>query len=351
MMRKLVLTLIATLVLALIPANAAAGGRMEGRVVMGGDFTLTAGEVLDGDLVVLGGNVTIEEGSLVKGSVFLLGGNASVAGEIEGDLALLGGNMDLRATALVRGDVATLGGNLNRDEGAVVEGDVVSEDGVVLPFDVNVPEVDGLDFHFGPFSGLRPFRFFSLGINPLLGSILLVFQSLVIAALAVLVVMFWPNPTARAAKAVVDQPILAGGLGLLTALVVPVLAIVLVFTILLIPVSMVAALALAMAFVFGWIAIGLEVGKRLSEALKWDSHPAAAAGLGTLLLTFVVGGIARFSCFGSLLVLFVLFLGLGGVILTRFGSREYALARTTVVESPAVVGPETSETDEGSEAK
>lgn len=33
------------------------------------------------------------------------------------------------------------------------------------------------------------------------------------------------------------------------------------------------------AILFGWVAIGLEVGKRLGEMLKWELHPAAEAAM------------------------------------------------------------------------
>ncbi len=143
------------------------------------------------------------------------------------------------------------------------------------------------------------------------------------AALAVLVVMFWPEPTARAAEAVVGSPVAAGGLGLLTLIVVPAFLLVLLITILLSPVSLLGAILLVAAAAFGWIALGFEVGRRLAEAFNWELHPAAAAGIGTLVFTFVLGGIGQIPCLGFLVVLLGIALGLGGVLLTRFGSRAY----------------------------
>ncbi len=109
-------TLVAVLALA-FPASALAAGPEDGRIVLGGTFTLGSGESLNGDLVVVGGNVTLEAGSTVNGNVFMLGGNGSAAGEIRGDVSMIGGNLSLLATAVVRGNVNTFGGNIDRTPG------------------------------------------------------------------------------------------------------------------------------------------------------------------------------------------------------------------------------------------
>jgi hypothetical protein len=114
------------------------------------------------------------------------------------------------------------------------------------------------------------------------------------------------------------------------------LLIVLAITIILSPVSLLAAVLLVVAGVFGWIAIGKEVGDRLAKAFKWDLHPAASAGLGTLSLSLVVGGIGLIPCLGWMVAFVVVAIALGAVLLTRFGSREYAPA-TAPAPAPAPV--------------
>ena len=63
-MRKIVyaLILLAMLLLPAAPAYAL-NHPLDGRVVIGQDFTLKSGDTLDGDLVVIGGEVAIENGS------------------------------------------------------------------------------------------------------------------------------------------------------------------------------------------------------------------------------------------------------------------------------------------------
>lgn len=325
--------LLGVLVLAL-PMSAYAAPPEDDRVVFGSNFVLESGEVLDGDLVIFGGNATLEAGSRVTGDIFLLGGNADVAGEVGGNLALVGGNANLLATAWVRGDVAAIGGNINRAAGARIDGEVVEGQEFTLPFDFNMPFTFVRPFgrDTGPFESGR------FGLSPIIGLVWFGFRTLLVAAVAVLVVMFWPIPTERTGQAAIQQPILGGGLGLLTIVVGPILLLVLAITILLIPVSFIGLILLLVAGLFGWIAIGLEVGKRLAEAFKWELQPPAAAGVGTLVLSLVVGGIGLIPCVGWLAPFLVVSIGLGAVMLTRFGSQEYP-DRGAVASMPAPPAP------------
>jgi len=73
---------------------------------------------------------------------------------------------------------------------------------------------------------------------------------------------------------------------------------VLAISICLSPVSLIGALILAAALIFGWVAIGLEVGRRLALAFRREWHPATQAGLGTLLLSFVIYAVGLIPCLG-----------------------------------------------------
>ena len=335
-MKKLVLVAVVVLVAALaLPGPAFAGEAEQGQVIFGGTFTLENGQVLNGDLVIFGGSVELKEGSIVKGDVLLFGGNAEIHGEIDGDLALLGGNADLGPTAVITGGVATMGGNVDRAEGAIVEGDFVSAEGFYLPFNFELPNLPD----FRDTVRVRPFERSSFGpfFSPVTGILWFVLRSLLVAALAILVVLFWPKPAERAGNAAVSQPIVAGGLGCLTLVVVPILAVLVAITIIGLPLSFLTVVALVVAVVFGWIAIGVEIGRRMAEAFEWEIHPAASAGIGTLAVSFVVGGIGLIPCIGWLAPLLVGSAGLGAVILTRFGSREYEVASASAELPPPEV--------------
>lgn len=307
----------------MVPSVAFAAGPNDGRIVMGGSFNLATGQSLTGDLVVLGGDVTLQTGSTVDGNILVMGGNVAAAGEVTGDVSLLGGNIRLDNSAYVHGNVTSVGGNITRTPGARVDGQVTTGEGISLPFAFGIspsiitPEIPSFGARFAPIFGFIWFAF----------------RTLILAALAVLLTLFWPNPAIRTANAVVSQPAAAGGLGLLTYVVgVPALVLIMI-TIILSPISLLGLLILVAASVFGWIAVGLELGRRMAEAFKWDLHTAAAAGIGVFLMTFVVGGIGLIPCVGWVVPFLVACIGLGAVILTRFGSREYLPAATSEVSA------------------
>jgi hypothetical protein len=307
-----ILGLVSIIVLAL-PVSASAGELYDGKVILGGTFTLPGGEILDGDLAIFGGAATLEGASRVTGSVIVVGGNLEARGVIDGDLVVIGGNANIGPNAEVQGELWELGGNIN--QGGALVGDVNKIEGLEIPF-----EFDNLQFDLGRGFSV-PFRHFP--INPQARVVGYLFTSFVLTALAVLVVMFWPKATDRVAKAIVTQPVISGGMGLLTFIVLVPFLLLLAVSICFSPVSLIGFLVLGLAWLFGIAALGLEVGNRLEKALDHDLQPIMAAGLGTMVMTLVVGGLIFIPCLGFLGALFLGFFGLGGVLLTRFGTQSY----------------------------
>lgn len=315
-----------------VPSTAMAKGIYDDKIVAGGTFTLNSGETLDGNLLIFGGAVTLEEESLVEGNVSLMGGTISIDGRVEGDVIGFGGVIRLGEASEVDGDLTALGAVVHRDPGAVVGGQVIK----------------GID---GPFTFPSPFSFvpdvpdvprvpylpdFNVGVNPLWAGLWFFFKTFLWAALAVLVVMFLPNPIERTADAIVAQPVLSGGVGLLTVIVMPILLVILAITIILIPVSFVGGFALGLAWFLGRIAVGYEVGRRLAKTLNKDWAPAVSAGVGMFLLALVVDASGQLiQCIGWIFPTIVAVVGIGGLLLTRFGTQIYP----PVAAAEALVNP------------
>lgn len=322
-MKRLIYALLFVLVFTLmVPVTAFAAGPEDGRVVLGTDFVLESGDTLDGDLAVIGGTATLEVESVVTGTVAIIGGNLVADGTIEGDLAVVGGNVRFGPAAVLEGDLVSFGGNVNPGS-AQIQGDFISGDELDFPlsfrFDQTFSELPSV---------MRPFMRDSFGWSVLR----YFFQSIVMAALAVLVVMFLPKHTRLVADTVIDQPILAGAFGLLTTVVAPILIVLLIITICFAIVGFVGGVILVAAWVFGTVAIGLEVGDRLSKASSAEFQPVLAAGVGTLILSLVVNGIGFIPCVGWLAPFLVGAVGLGAVLMTRFGTRPYAPGMSTPAE-------------------
>ena len=324
-MKKVLLACLLALLLAVSATPAFADGN-GGRIVFGESFTLESGEVMDGDLVVLGGSVVLETRSRLDGNVVVMGGSARVAGEVDGDLVVFGGDVVLRSTAVVDGDLVTIGGNVQRDPGAVVRGN----------------EVGGLEFEGFPRFGAFPTRFtFDRGVDLWSRSIFNVFRdifvALALAALGLLVVLFWPKQTGVVGQATLAAPLPSGGVGLLTAVVAVVLMVLLAITICLSPVAFLLGVALLVAGVFGWIAVGLLVGQRLLEAFKVKGITSLmAVAAGTLLISLL----SAIPCLGALIAFVVGCLGLGAVVLTRFGTQAYPLPTPVPPAPPVLAEPE-----------
>ncbi len=319
-------TLLACVLLFLLPGLALADGPDEGKLIFGGTFTLAQGETLNGDLVVIGGTVTIEEGAQVNGNVALVGGSVTIDGTVDGDAVAVGGTVSLGPKSVVTRDLGTFGALLNRAEGSEVGGQVTSGGGMQLPFTLSIPSTPTQpNLPTGPQGWNMPFPW-RINFTPWVNGVSIFLRSLGLAALAVLAVIFWPSQTARVAHASLQHPAISGVLGLLTAVVAPGLLVLLVITLCLIPVAVLGGVLFIAAGVFGWIAIGSEVGNRLAEVLKLKLHPAASAALGTFVLTLVMEFVGIIPCIGPLGGAIVAGIGLGAVVLTRFGTRSYGEA-------------------------
>jgi hypothetical protein len=302
------------------------------RLVLGNNYTLEEGETLNMNLGVLGGNALLKTGSVVEGDVILLGGNLRAEGTIQGDVIILGGSADLESTAVVEGSVDVIGGNLDRSPGATIVGSV--NEGpmglVINPLDLRLfPS----DFRFDPLTGFNvpTFR------NPVLELLWLFARSFMWAVVAVLAALFLAVPIDRVGQAAIRQPLASGGVGCLTAIVVPVLLVLLAITLICIPVSLLGAFVLVIAWAFGMISLGTEVGKKISQLFRHEWALPLSAGIGTFLLTLVINGIGQFvPCLGWAVPLLVGILGIGAVLITRFGSRTYpAYASAVDFTTPA----------------
>jgi len=88
-----------------------------------------------------------------------------------------------------------------------------------------------------------------------------------------------------------------------------------------IPLAILVLIAFSIMLVFGWIGLGLELGKRMEKLFKSTWSSSIATGLGTLTLSLVMALIGWIPCLGWLAVILVAMVGFGSVVLTRFGTR------------------------------
>lgn len=327
MKRKLLTLILWTALLFAPTAIVNAQGPNGGDVfLLGQNYTLSSGETLNGSLAVVGGNVMIEEGAAVNGDVVVIGGNLTIDGNADGNVAIIGGNFSLSAsvdgdvaviggqaslqeTAVVAGDVTAVGGQINRAPGAEVRGSVTSNAPLVeIPKAPDAPKLPAL-----PNVGLN--------FNPLWEAFNIVLRALAVAAMGMLLTLFLQPQLERVADAVVRQPVIAGSFGLLTIVAAPLAAVIMAVTLVLIPAAVLVVLLLPLAWLFGMVALGGEVGERFAKAVNQIWPPVLSAGFGTFLLVLVSGLIGMIPCIGWLFSLLATLFALGGVAMTWFGAR------------------------------
>jgi hypothetical protein len=308
--------LITVLALGMFPVTALAYS--QSAVVIGSSYTLESGQSLNDDLFILGGSVNLMNGSTINGNVILIGGNVQAAGTINGNFTVLGGTLKLAGTFLLNGNLTSAGTIIDRDPAAQIRGQIntnINTPYIILPGGTRIPN---LNSNIDPFFKVVGF-FFSLFLW---------------ALAAMLAAMFITPHMTRVSQTALSQPLLSGGLGLLTIIILPIILVLLAITICLIPVALIGAFLLILAWAFGMIALGLEIGKRIGAAFKHEWHSAIAAGLGTLVLMTILNTLQTIvPCIGWIPKALVGFLGLGAVLLTQLGTKPYIQSSSLPVES------------------
>ena len=333
------ITLLLLLAMVLLPTGsvyAQGPGPGSGRVAFGTNITIESGEPFDGDLVLFGGNVTVESGAELNGDLVVIGGNIVSDGLLNGDVVVVGGQVKLDETAVVSGDVVLVGGQIQRSDGAEIKGDLINNvapqidipngrvpppvpDVPDLPSIPNVPSIPSLpsivNVKFNPF----------LEFGRVFGS------SLLMAFLGMLAVLFFQERLDKVAHAVTAQPLMVGGIGLLSVIVGLALFL-----------TVIPVVVLVFAWLFGVIALGREVGERFAVAVKQNWAPVLTTGLGTFILTFIVNSIqslGNFSwvvgCFTWVIPAVIGLLAIGSVVMTRFGAQAVQSPAVSVYNPPA----------------
>jgi len=306
------------------------------------------------DIVQVGVDVYIDRDERVEGNVVVILGKIEVMGEVKGDaVAILG---DVFVDGYVHGSAVaptgtveiTSSGRVRRD---VVASVIIDQPGSRIGGHKNYT---GVRLPVGP--GLFRGLYLSMFLIQLGLAVFLIF-------LILLGHVFAGKNIATIKSCVSDSGVKSFFVGLITiTLGVPVLFVLLLITVIGIPVAiLVLPLAIVVAMIFGYAAIGLRLGEKLAENTKIvikSQLGRTMAGVAAMLLIFVFGSVLIIIPFTPLRVLgWVLFgighavtfiamtTGVGAVVLTRFGTRpKKAPAREGAPALPPDSGKSSSAT-------
>ncbi len=292
-----------------VQANASV---LAGSSVINGDqtifdnsFTLTTGQTLNGNLTVFNGATTLEEGSTVNGDVYIINGNLSASGLVNGSLVCTNCTGQITDTAEIRGDLVSASDNLDVSSSAKIANDSRFNLPTLLK-NLRINE------WVNQANDLRPQT--SLTQKVLWN----VFLVLAISALTVLVALLFPKATAKVSEAISSQAAPSFGVGVLTVVALPIIMLIMTITVILIPLVIFLGLGIVAAMIFGWVALSLEVGNRLSSSSTQKWHEAISAGVGSLLVGFILALVGWIPFLGFVVLSLVALFGLGAVVLSIF---------------------------------
>lgn len=317
-MRRLIwsgLLLLSLGLVAALPAGLAQAAPAYDRIIQP-DERVTEG------VTVVGDDLHIEAGSVVEGAVTVVDGDVEVAGRVDGDLVVIGGDVIVAPTGDLRGACFVLGGEATDAAGCTVAESTAQLRNLVPNWNLIATAWPG-----------------ATSVNPGVWQVgQALFNALGLGLLALFIGALAPRQLAQVGTAARHKPWLSGMLGFLTGLAGPSLLLlltilssllILVFCLGLLGFPFILALGalLVAGTAFGWVAVGYVLGDWLGQALRLTPRSLAlTAALGTAALTLGVNLLPLLPLGEAAAVLanlLALAVGLGAVVLTRFGTRAY----------------------------
>ena len=330
---KRTLFIILLLLIILIPTGIALAEPAADRVVGEDDSVPNDVTIFDDDLEVT-------EGGEIIGDVVVWNGNATIAGTLRGDLVVMNGDLILADTAVIRGECVVMNGGIEGDANASVNCTNISGFLENLP-----PFVNNIVGDIQVNKGIEPVPPVQTGSNIGWNLLEVAGRTLLLGILAFVAATLLPQHMQRIQETVNEKPVASGVVGLLTIVAVPSLAVLLILIsailvlvcigILGFPLTAVLLLGLFVATVFGWFVVGHLIGSYLARKMNWQLSQPAVTAFGTMLLTLIFGvlGVIPFVYGEGIVAFFAMCVGLGGVALTKFGTRDYPV-EPVIVPTP-----------------
>ncbi|MDJ0755974.1 MAG: polymer-forming cytoskeletal protein [Ardenticatenaceae bacterium] len=333
------------------------------------DYTIDENTVVNGQVTILDGELDLD--GTVNGDVTVFGGSVDLNGTVHGALVIIGGELKLEEMANIDGECVVIGGGVEVNDSAspcntLVTGefdfgqeifqelnDTLNQLGPGIALDLELPEPpspgspemqmpdeefavppipDSPEFdwedEYHDYDHETPFFIRLLGV---LG------RAVFAGAIGFLFAVVLPQRLVEVTDAVERKPAVAGTIGFFTAIAamsllaltsiiwVPVLAILALICGLGILLALGGAAFMGGTVLMGWTAVGVLVGERIAHRLGIEKPGiAAVAAIGSAAVTLGIGmlGLLPFTP-DILLGIMILSIGLGGVVLTRFGAQSY----------------------------
>ncbi len=277
-----------------------------GQFLVGDVYILHGQQKIDGDIAGIGTTLIIEDGASVLGDISIIGGNLEIAGNVTGDVNVLAASAVIQDTAEIFGNFNQALTSAEIEPNARVNGEINS---------FIFPEVDGSpsgEDVVSALSWLQPRRILLFKLGQVLGMTLV----------TLLVIYLFTDQTLKVVRAIRCSLPAAWGAGLLTYIAAPIISVVFIITICLSPVGLVVLVVFLLSLLWGWVALASIIGEQLNRWLRLDWAIQPASILGALVFGIATALISFIPCFGFFINLVIASFGLGGVLLSRFGTFE-----------------------------
>jgi hypothetical protein len=287
----------------------------------------------EGDAIVkVAESVFIAKDEVVPGDVVVFGGNAIIEGKVAGSVVVMGGEIRARRGAEIKGDVVAIGGTIEEDEEVVIRGERIL--------------VGGVSSQIGDRLHVDSHR-----LRAML-SLALLFIALV---LFFVIMLFLRGKIERVSSHISAGLLKCFGAGVLSAAIgmfgLLIVMIPLIITIVGIPLAVMLAVSCVGVYVIACATFVFTVGRSVCVRAGIEGGPFVHLFLGLVLLSIpeliafgidVVGHANAaywlFKIISTFVWLFAYVVGLGAIVVSRFGSRPVEPAPPTprVMGEPAV---------------
>jgi hypothetical protein len=285
--------------LLLAPGQALAQDQMDDVYVrFSGTVDLAAGEQVD---ILVAMDSPAQVAGTVRDTLVIAGGNAAVSGEVGGDAIVWNGSLHLEPSARIGGDVVLINGVLDRAEGAEIGGTVVQRSGASIAAE---------------FSRVTA----ALSLAAWLG------MTLLLVAVAIGWAAVGGRQLSGNAGLLGARPWLAAGAAGIVWIALPIVAFVVLFTVIGIPIGVTFFVVVApLLWGLGYVVAGTRLGffiDDLRHATPDLAHPYLEAVLGVVILQVV----ALLPIVGGLVATVAGLFGAGAIVVhlwRRIGAARY----------------------------
>lgn len=261
---------------------------------------VTAAATEDKSIVRIGSDVTIEAGQKVR-NVVVIGGQITVSGGVDNNVVAVGGSVVLTKTANVGGSILSLGGIIVSARDSQIGGTMTE----INSSNLLEALATALSEEWEGWSWI--FAVISLSIF------------LVILVLALLIVALLPKPVHIVAEAIGENTFKVTLCGLLGLVLIAPLALLLTISVVGIALIPLEVIVVVCSILLGFIAVGQLIGRKVLAILKRPNPSMIRETFWGLIILWLIGWIPYI---GWMVKAVAIVLGLGAVLITRFGTYQ-----------------------------